>query len=217
VRNLLVTYLYDLGADFPVHKEIHDLCVASYEKNLRGDWEHVCFTGAFDEGSRNRRYGMMLQDVFGKLFDLQDANLFIVDADTLCVRPVDVFGRWNKLTMFNLANARVPYNAFPREQYVHSGVRYVPAWFPLWEPARVLRASWDFDVWAYDQFVWNLLYRSQGVDMVRVKEHLDPRYCWCTPREYDNLDVPEDDAYIVHFHETRNVRACLERMRGYAV
>lgn len=214
--NLLVTYIYDLGEKFELHREIHRLCVESYERNLLGDWGHVILRGSFKANRRARRYGLMLQDVFKKLFHLRDNNLFIVDADTLCVRPVEVFGKWDRLTMFNMANARVPYEEFERDEYLHCGVRYVPWNFAHWGYMTSLALDWDYDVWAYDQYVWNKLFWAQrGVFQSRVNEYVDPRYCWCVPDQYDNLGVPEEEAFIVHFHETRGVKTCLEKMRGY--
>lgn len=210
--NLLVTYLYNLSKEFPLHAEIHDLSVASYKKHLRGDWEHVCLRGEFRCDKRNRGYGLMLQDVFRKLPGLNDSNLLVVDADTLCVRPVEMFGKWDRLAMFNWANAEVPYGAFNRTEYLHSAVRYVPSNFAHWAAAAELVAEWDYAMWAYDQYVWNVLSRAQG-----GQDAPNPRYCWVPLPEYDNAGVPGDEAYIVHFGETRGLQECLEKMRSYAV
>jgi len=215
--NLLVTYLYDLGRDFELHRAIHELCVTSYRKNLAGEWRHVCFEGKFNEGNRELRYGSMLRDVFSKLLELRGNNLLVIDADTLCVRTVEMFGKWDRLTMFNMANARVPYNAFPYHLYLHSAIRYVPAEFDYWEIVETLGIDeYDDAVWAYDQYVWNKMFWAQpGVELERAREYVDPRYCWVPMREYDNLGIPKSEAYIIHFCETRGVQACLARMRAH--
>jgi hypothetical protein len=217
--NLLVTYLYDLGKDYPLHRAIHNLCRASYEKNLKSADYFVTLTGAA-EGKRNQRYGAMLVEVFGRLRLLHSAghNLLVVDADTLCVRPTEVFGKWNRLAMFNMANAKVPYGAFPRAQYLHSAVRYIPKEFSLWDTGQELVDRWDYDMWAYDQYVWNAMFWAQeGVEPERAEEYADPRYCYVPLPEYDNLGVPKSEARIVHFGETRGVKNCLEKMKRHAI
>jgi len=71
--NILVTVLFDLGDDFETVCEIHDLCSASFERNLQGMDKHVVLTGQIRGGAgtakeiRNYRYGMMLVDVWHRV------------------------------------------------------------------------------------------------------------------------------------------------------
>jgi len=118
--------------------------------------------------------------------------------------------------MFNLANARVPYAAFPKAAYMHSGIRLLPASLSMetWAVGAQLVETWDYGCWAYDQYVWNRMYWMQdGKRFEDAASYCDPRYCWCTPVQYDNLGVPRSDAYIIHYHETRGMQMCLRQMR----
>lgn len=221
--NVLVTYLYDLGDGYDVVRRIHALCAESYCRNLRGMDDHVILTGTKlgglgdSKAVRNYRYGRMLAEVFWEANRLAEdgAGVLLVDADTLCVRPTP-WPEGDGMRMFNMANARVPYGAFAKASYLHSGVRYLPAAIPMsiWAVGAQLVSRWDCGEWAYDQYVWNTMFWAQdGVDPGEAESYVDPRYCWCAQPQYDNLGVPRSEAYIVHYHETRGLETCLRRMK----
>jgi len=223
--NLLVTFLYDLGSNYALHRQIHALCVKSYRRNLWGVDEVVTLEGCTPNpysvhprlSGKAAAYGEMLRDVFARVEALwyKGHSVLLVDADTACVRPTP-WPEGSSLRLFNEGNCWVPYGAFPREQYRHAGVRYLPASMAedLWDVAALLIERWADDIWAYDQYVWNAMYWAQaGLVPGWTPEPLDPRYCYVPLPDYGNLLLSQGDAYIMHYGETRGLAACLRKMQ----
>ena len=225
--NILVTMIYDLGKNYSTHKRIHDLSLKTYEGHLQNVDDIVTLEGAFERAESPRRrvklrhraevYGQMFAEAYWRVQDLwgQGNNVFWVDADTLCVRETP-WPRGRDMRLFNMANATVPYELMPETCYLHGGVRYFPATMDgtCWEMGDIAVELWDHSCWAYDQLVWNLMFWSQeSYERDKAQHYVDPRYCWCDAKQYDNLGVPREKAYIVHYHQSRGPQMCLKRMR----
>lgn len=218
---LFVTYLYDLGGRFDLHKQIHDLCRASFQKHLDAQ-DYLTFRGSLRGGQgsrkavRNHRYSKMLMDLFQKVRALWDQghDILLVDGDTLCTRSTP-WPQGDDMRMFNMANALVPQNAYPRSTYLHSGVKLFPQTMDpaLWDVGQAMFDAYDCKTWAYDQLIWNRMFWAQPSKLQQnARSYADPRYCWCVPHQYDNLDVKREHAYIVHYCATRGLEKCLQRM-----
>jgi len=210
--NVLLTFLYDLGKDFRLHRAIHSLCFASYERNLLDVESLRVLHGTADS------YSDMLIKVFAEARTIWEAgnDVLLVDGDTLCVKPTRMFGLGASLTMFNMACAKVPYGAFPPSAYLHSAVRLLPQTMDpnLWEIGQALIDEYDREMWAYDQYVWNKMFWAQaGISYDLARTYVNPLYCYVPLPQYDNFGLRKEDAYVVHYGNTRGTQRCLERMR----
>lgn len=209
---ILLTYLYDLGKDFRLHRAIHSLCSASYERNLLDVEELRVLKGEAHD------YSDMLIEVFAAARTIWEAgnDVLLVDGDTLCVKPTRMFDLGDRLTMFNMACASVPYDTFPKDAYIHSAVRLLPQTMNsgLWKLGQALMDVYDREMWAYDQYVWNSMFWAQpGLSFDCAKTYVNPLYCYVPLPQYDNFGLAKKDAYIIHYCNSRGTRRCLERMR----
>lgn len=221
--NLLVMAIYDLGHRPAKHREIFEMSKASYEQNLLGVDQIVVLEGQVlsrrkNRADRNRAYGQMLREVYEEVSHIwaEGNTVLKVDSDTLCMRPTS-FPTGDDMRLFNLANAKVPYEAIPRESYLHSGVVYLPEEMDptCWEIGAAAVDQWDDEQWAYDQLVWNLMFWHQvGYKYAKAKDYLDARYCYAPLSDFKNLGISSEQAYIMHFCETRgllHVRSKMEK------
>lgn len=210
--------LYDLGADYETHAAMHKISHASFVRNMDADAILTLEGRVEREETRAQTYRPMLERLFAVSQDLwfQGHDLLLVEADMLCMRPTP-WPEGREMRLFNFADCKVPapFPVIPRHAYLHSGVKFLPQTMPdyRWSICDTYVAKWR-DEWAYDQFVWNVMFWVGPKHQYKyAAEYVDPRYCWCTPRKFDNLRVPREKAYIIHYHGTRGPQKCLLKMR----
>jgi len=187
---------------------MHSLCVASYYKYLRGLDKHIA---VFLKGT----YHSVMREMWWKIHDIYQNghyNLLVVDGDTLCVKPVAIFGTYADAMLFSPAGCDVPTD-FPDYDipvYRNSGVKYFPANLPstVWGAAWPLLRHWLCE-WAYDQYIYNVMFYCQS-----SPPPLDSKYCYNVPLGPEINGIPQEEASILHFHSSRGARGALEQMVG---
>ena len=175
-------------------EKIVDICAASFKQNLKDCHDVMIF--------RDPEYFETPARMFRKIFDLSHAiwkggdNLLFVDADSLCIRPTEVFNLpENQFRLFGSAGDITRFEKyFP--YYFLSGVRYLPSGMDpaLWDLGEQLWEEFDKECalnplwrehnrWDFEQYVYNrMFYHQRGVkeryeDFVNTKMNqffLDP-------------------------------------------
>lgn len=220
MRNVLVTMRYEVEGADPRYAKMHDLSVASYRRNLIDVTDYVIF------GGKARNLVEMYREFSGMVYDLIEmapCNLLIVGADTICLKPMRVFHRFNDFRIFSEAGCPPPiwkddilgeWNEDWR--YLNVGAIYWPhearhlakIGRKYWEQAESFPNFYDFD-----QYVSNRLFYSQPSAMPLIL-HSELNFNLTIAGEEIPVPLPIQDAVMIHVHASRGPEKALERMRA---
>jgi hypothetical protein len=141
-------------------------------------------------------------------------------ADTLFIKPVEVFGRYDKMMMFNYTDPR-SHAEFPH--YYNDDIRYYPATMDprVWNLGEEKMKGWFEHTeanWGWGQLIHNYQFWSQNIT---VEETLDPTMAWQAfnlNQEFSTMwnQCPIDQAKILHFHGSRDADTRVDIMRDLA-
>lgn len=182
-----------------IYHRLADIAWRSYKQYLAGDWQEFPIT--------EHVWQPLWISVFTKCRELSnDHNIFIVGADTIATKPIDVFGKYSQLMMFWRTD---PPMKEPYPSYLNSELLYIPQGLSedLWEiGAGKVREMPGDPQCDYDriQVIWNDMFWAQ----VPVPE-LEPEMHW-SPLVASPIE--EKDAKIIHFHASRGPDHVLEEM-----
>lgn len=195
--------------------EIYKSCIASYSKNLKDLDEVMTF------GGKVATYHDMFKTIFLGLRDMQmkgERNIVFVDADTLCVKPTEIFDKHQGFNMFLNTPGDMYHDAYPKKvpkglykdltPWFLSNVRYYPADMDdaLWDTVSGLYNQW-INVWAYECIIWNAMLHAQCQGMTYYEIRKDYHRPWLNHqyqiKNFKN-EVGLEDAHIIHFHSSRD-------------
>lgn len=183
---------------YGVYDELAGLARHSFRKYMAGEWdEYIHWKDDWTELWKSMFYRC-------RDFSRSGANVFVIGADTIAVKPIQVFGKYNQLTMFWHTDppARKP---FPG--YMNSELLYIPAHLDerLWRIGEKMvvdvSAKWDYD---RIQVIWNHMFWAQ-----KPVPTLEPEMHW-SPEVPST--IAESEARIIHFHASRGPEKALAEM-----
>jgi hypothetical protein len=226
--NILVTVLYEVKdpiygkAKTEDYVALHRLCLDSFKEYLADIDEVITFTGVAKD--YHEVFRLKFEHLRG-LHTKQDCNILYVDLDNLCVKPVEIFGKFKKLNLFCISsdagyrgvlNGSVPMERlrFAQPWFV-TNVKYFPAVMnkKLWEIGKEIVKDW-VDTWAYECLVYNCMFHSQWVK--DVQDYHRPEFSYQAPvrGNYSN-SINLKQAKIIHFHSTRGTEKTIQIMSGW--
>lgn len=210
--NILTSLLYGKDEETRLkYQEMTELSINSFKENLSGEWEHRQVDVPYNED---------IDQIFYKNFKQlykwwqEGHNVFYVNIDMLCVKPTEVFGLYDKLTMFwqtdPPSTKRFPTN-------FNCAVMYIPK--------ETKQEVWDYGFekyreyfdgervgWAADQDIFNEMLYHQGE---QPETYLDNKLHYLAHPNAEELnEITEDEAHIVHYFSTRGFEEALERMKN---
>ena len=176
IQNIFMTACYDVGfgygnTNYEDYKKLTQICCNSFIKNLNGLTEVTVLEG------KAENFHILFKDLYYRIKDIyilnQPCNILFADSDTICLKPVEIFGKFNKFSMFLIANEF--HQSFGNEEcrklaqplypWMMANLRYYPAGLPnsIWDTPDDLAFSW-IDDWAYDCIIYNSMFHSQGIE-----------------------------------------------------
>ena len=184
---------------------MYDCSRLSARKFLAGDWEEIKFTAPVLDA---RMYQIAQWYAVKELWFREPCNILCMGADTLFIKPTEIFGRYNKMMMFNYTDPRY-HKEF--EHYFNDDIRYYPATMDpkVWDIGEQKMEGWfehSEANWGWGQLIHNYQMWSQGVS---VNEVLDPTVAFqmlgskISDTEAWN-NCPISTAKILHFHGSRD-------------
>lgn len=201
------------GNGNPLHyKEMTELCVKSFMRNLKN------LDAVITLSKKVTSYHDMFKDVFFKLKTLwkpRVTNILYTDADTLCLKSTDIFGKINGFQLFCQQDNMKVFKGVPEELYKHltpwymASVRYFSSDMDscLWDVGEALVNKW-INTWAYECIVYNSMFHAQPDEL---KLNLPQYNCQWSTDFPPSVQIAQ--ANIVHLHSTRGSGRTLERMR----
>jgi len=176
MKNLLISSCFEVGSmygntRYEDYKKLTKLCCDSFTKNLKDLNEVRVLTGI------KYNYHELFKHLYWEVKDIylknQPCNILFADSDTICLKPVEIFGKFNKFSMFLIANEF--HQSFGNEEcrklarplypWMMANLRYYPAGLlnSIWDTPDDLAFSW-IDDWAYDCIIYNSMFHSQGIE-----------------------------------------------------
>jgi hypothetical protein len=199
----------DMTRYFSSYRTMQDLSILSFKRNLRGPWHLVELDGEFDQLSDAFKHVMAKTKEIWK--EHYPCNILYTDPDTLCIKPVEIFGKFNEFRLFT--------NAYPlsRTHYHNCGVRYFPKEIDttFWESIDKKMSQWDHTLYDQEQ---NIYTKCMWEQPSLHKNILQPQSHVVTQVTDSNHDAHSNfgpDAAILHFHASRDPASQLTCMQEY--
>jgi len=199
---------------------LHDISLSSFEQHLQGEWELKFLTGKVTNVNE------AFEKTFWAIHDLwhqEPCNILYTDPDTLAVRSVDMFDRFDQFMMFNFTDPRsFDRNGVVFENFFNAGVRYFPATMKekTWQLGTAMARTWDHSTYDTEQVILNTMLWAQGIELAQAWR---PSLNW-TAMNLRDLDpgriaghsqwnqFPFESSQIIHFHGSRGAEATSQIM-----
>lgn len=199
------------------YERMYQISRASARKFLQGDWEEIKFTAPVLDA---RQYQIAQWYVIKELWYREPCNILAMGADTLFIKPTEIFGRYDRMMMFNYTDPRT-HAEFPH--YFNDDIRYYPGTLDsrVWNIGEEKMKGW-FDHaesgWGWGQLIHNYQFWSQNITVDRVLDprmayqafQLDQNYC----NQWNGLDI--NQANVLHFHGSRDADSRVQIMTELA-
>jgi len=194
---------------FSSYRVMQDLSIVSFKKNLQGDWQLIELGGEFSRLSYALRYVMAQTKKIWKTH--YPCNILYTDPDTLCIKPLDLFGKFFEFRLFTDGHP------LSRKQYHNCGVRYFPKELTdaFWESIDSKMSQWDHKKYDYEQetyidCLWEQpsLYKQLSQPQSHVVKQI-------THKGHDAYNNYYSDAAILHVHASRGPTDQLTCMQEY--
>lgn len=196
---------------------MYDISRASARKFLQGDWEEICFTAPVRDA---RMYQIAQWYVIKELWHREPCNILHMGADTLFIKPTEIFGRYDRMMMFNYTDPK-SHAEFPH--YFNDDIRYYPANMDpeIWMIGERAMEGWfthSENNWAWGQLIHNYQFWAQDITVEQV---LDPTMAWQAfslnqdhGRAWNGVDISA--AHVLHFHGSRDADPRVTIMKDLA-
>lgn len=220
IQNILLKGLYKftknlecqpglLQNNFDTYKNMQELSIVTYRKNLLGNWRLVLIEE--DKETIHGCFISALLKIKAIWHDNFPCNIFYTDADTLCVHPLDIFGKFNDFRLF------ADSDPVERGKYINGGVKYFPSTLipKFWDDYTYYIDNWDYNHWAYDQnFQIELMLLQENFDSSASQSWVVKQIGFSHKQMIDDLGCNKFDHAILHFHSSQNPLFRLECMKN---
>lgn len=200
------------------YQEMYNISRASARKFLSGTWEEIKFVAPVLDA---RLYQIAQWYAIKELWFREPCNILFMGADTLFMKPTEIFDKYDTMRMFNYTDPKT-HPEFPH--YFNDDIRYYPANMDpkVWNIGERCMNQWfthkESD-WGWGQLIHNYQLWSQGLT---VEEIIDPTlayqgfmypdYSKETGDAYNNCRL--EDAKIIHWHGSRGAARTVEMMQA---
>lgn len=199
-----------------IYSEIQKVSYASFRHFLQGDWEyrlfHVEVSNVLD----------VFKFKFEKLYELghsEPCNILYCGLDTQMLKPTDMFGKFDRMSMFNYTDPRSN-RLF--EHNFNCDVLYYPAGFDEQWWDYTLEQSKNLKVWEDEQNVYNHVMWNQCPG-IQIQDMLAPALAYQgfmigdvrdpnleRNNQWNGIDI--NQAHIIHWHSSRGAQNRLNLM-----
>lgn len=220
MSNLFITVNYQVEqryglTSFEDYKNMTELCVESFTKNLIGLDDIFVLEGKVDN------YHQLFKEVYARVKKIYHSkgnhNILFADSDTICLKPVDVFEKFDKFAMFLIANEFQFSFANPvcldlvknLSPWMMANLRYYPNSMDqkLWDIGDDLAYSW-INEWAYDTIIYNKMFHAQ--DIADYNVYNIPKWNTLVVGGITDSHIKNSD--IIHCAATRGSSLALENI-----
>lgn len=203
-----------------LYKEMYATSRASARKFLAGEWEEILHSAPCLDA---RMFQIAQWYLVKELWFREPCNILCMGADTMFIKPTEVFGRWNTMRLFNYTDPR---NHPEFTNYFNDDVRYFPHDMDpaIWELGERRMAEWFSHQqahWDLGQLINNTMFWNQSID---DNDRLHPYMNWMSHNLRDLSPeslaathrwnrFPFESVHVMHFNGSRGPAATLDIMK----
>ena len=220
VKNILLKTLFpikEIKYVFSEHTQdtwqeyvrMHELSVESFKKNLLGDWELISIMDPPQETLQHAfRYTARLTRKIHQ--EHAPCRILYADPDTLCIRPLEIFGRFSEFRLFDQMDQRTQPISEKWDGYWCCCVRYFPEGLDnkFWHGMKRKMQKWDYGRYDYEQEMYRQMMWEQAID--RDAWQSDIQYAWTSMGPGNHWVEPTPDNLpphsIIHFGSSGDVK-----------
>ena len=200
----------DQAGNLETYNKIYDISRLSAKAFLAGEWEEVKYTAPVLDA---RLFQIAQWYAIKELWFSEECNILAMGADTMFLKPTEVFGKYDKMSLFNYTDPKA-HKEF--EHYFNDDIRYYPATMDpdVWDIGERAMENWfdhDESDWACGQLIHNRQFWHQGVTL---EEALRPEMAYQVVGDEDWNGIKATDAHIIHLHGSRSVNITLQNMES---
>lgn len=207
---------WHLRNSFEEYRQMQELSIKSFQKNLLGTWELVELGGEVD--SLQLTWIEIIKQIRQLWHDQYPCNILWTDTDTLCIRPLTIFGRFQEFRLFTEEDPPAWF------QYNNAGMKYYPSTLDrnFWTQMQQELDNWDFDKYDTEQTVhaklmWNQASLQDNINQEQssIVSQLGSRFYTGPEKTFEFEDIPQQDLdhCVLHFHSSRGPGVRLEWMQ----
>lgn len=198
----------------PYH-DMYELSRRSARKFLQGPFEEVLYQAPVLDA---RMFQIAQWYMIKELWYREPCNILVMGADTMFIKPTEIFGQFKEMRMFNHSDPKIHPDFGPN---FNDDIRYYPATMDraVWDLGERHMDDWwgkqETD-WACGQNIHNHMFWSQGLSL---EQALQPQLAWqalpygpeaCA--EFNGITIAE--AQVLHFHGSRGPGDRLQLMQA---
>ena len=200
-----------LANNYSSYAKMHEISVDSFKQNLQGSWELIELS---EEQENIQTFYKNILVLIKKLWhENKDCNILYSDADTLCVKPLSIFGTFQDFRVFTD-------NDPPKGgDYFNGGVKYYPSSLSkeFWDEIDLIIDNWDYTFWDYEQKAHtDLMLAQPEFDSTISQEWVVKQIGFSHRRLLDELNLDNlnnTKQSILHFHSSQNPQFRVECMK----
>jgi hypothetical protein len=203
----------DDESSISIYREMYNLSRESARKNLIGGYQEIFWQAP----AVNAPWGFMAKYFLIKeLWFSEPCNVLWLGADTLFIKPTQIFDKFETFRLFNYTDPR---HGFGFDHYFNADVAYFPASMKpeLWEHADMMlldfgshpETKWDFEQILYNKLLWGQGCKAETIFEPGLAYQFFDRDL-ARSNAWNRIDI--NSASLLHFHSTRGVNETLALM-----
>ena len=216
-RNYFVQTFYDSGDPNKnaFYRRMQEISYKTFSNNIQEPFFYKLWEEPYTKDVPRSIFGTFR--FFCELWN-ENANIFYADMDTLCVKPLEIFGKYPQFSLFWTSDPPSKPD-FPK--YMNSGTSYYPAEMPesvMKYGIELMNNHLDSNAptsWGFEQEMYTRMLNRQGIPF---EKFMDNKLNWMylPSRNTTGLNEIEiQDAQIIHFHSSRDLRETVKIMEEY--
>ena len=172
---------------------MQQISIKSFEKNLAGSWTLIELNGIQPTIQDAFRY--VMSETYKIWNNNYPCNILYADPDTVCVKPLDIFGKFQEFRLFAESSDLLI------KESLNCGVRYFPSSLDdcFWNDVYEQMEKWNYSVWSTEQTIYQNLMFNQEFDRTKPQD-------WIVNNQWvfgDRTgDLPQHS--ILHLHSSQN-------------
>jgi hypothetical protein len=197
--------------NYEYYVEMHKLSIESYKKNLQGDW--ILKELDIEQDNIQEYFKNLLIFIKNVWHEFYPCNILYADADTLCIKPLSIFGQFDDFRLFSEDDPII------ENSYINGGIKYYPAELSkeFWDQIDFIIDNWDNDMWIYEQIAQaSLMFRYSKFDSDKKQDWVVRQIGFNHQRLISEIaldNIKSIKQAILHFHSSQYPLYRLEAMQ----
>lgn len=193
-----------------VYQSMQDLSILSYNKFLQDTWNLKMINE--EQDTVQDCFIAILNTIKRMWHENYPCNILYTGADTLCVKPIEIFNKFNDFRLFT------DHDPIAKENYFNGDVKYFPHSLDskFWESFDFMIDEWPnwFHFFGYEQgMLTRMMFDQNNFNLDRPQGWVVKQIGFSHKQLIADLEKNQFDHAILHFHSSQNPQFRLQCMQ----